>query len=246
MQRHRFLNAGVLAALAATLVIAAGCGSSSSDSSSSSATTSTPAAAAGSDPAIVAMLPSDLQKGGSLTVATDASYAPNEFFEADGTTITGMDIDLGHAIGEAAGRRVELRQRQLRLDHPGAGVRQVRRRHVVLHRHARSARRSSTSSPTSPPAPRSTSARTASRLDGGLDALCGRSVGVEKGTTQLDDATAQSKKCTDAGKPAVERVGLPGPERRQRGAGSRPRRRRDGRLARWPSTPSSSRAASSC
>jgi len=37
-----------------------------------------------------------------------------------------------------------------------------------------------------------------------LDALCGHSVGVEKGTTQLDDATAQSTTCTDAGKGAVD------------------------------------------
>src|SRR5207237_8608427 len=38
---------------------------------------------------------------------------------------------------------------------------------------------------------------------GTLDDLCGHTVAVEKGTTQLDDATAQSKKCTDAGTPAV-------------------------------------------
>jgi len=36
-----------------------------------------------------------------------------------------------------------------------------------------------------------------------LDDLCGHKVGAEKGTTEADDATAQSKTCTDAGKPAV-------------------------------------------
>src|SRR6185436_10219657 len=33
---------------------------------------------------------------------------------------------------------------------------------------------------------------------------CGKTVAVEKGTTQADDSTAQSKKCKAAGKPAVK------------------------------------------
>jgi polar amino acid transport system substrate-binding protein len=37
----------------------------------------------------------------------------------------------------------------------------------------------------------------------GLESLCGLTVGAERGTTQAHDATVQSKKCTDAGKPAV-------------------------------------------
>ena len=36
-----------------------------------------------------------------------------------------------------------------------------------------------------------------------LEALCGHKVAVENGTTQQADATAQSKKCTNAGKPAI-------------------------------------------
>ena len=32
--------------------------------------------------------------------------------------------------------------------------------------------------------------------------LCGKTVAVEKGTTQADDATAQNAKCKTAGKPA--------------------------------------------
>ena len=42
-----------------------------------------------------------------------------------------------------------------------------------------------------------------------LDAICGKKVGVEKGTTQLDDATAQSKTCTAAGKGAVDVQAFP-------------------------------------
>ena len=37
-----------------------------------------------------------------------------------------------------------------------------------------------------------------------LDDICGLKVGAEKGTTEADDAAAQSQKCTAAGKDAVE------------------------------------------
>ena len=36
-----------------------------------------------------------------------------------------------------------------------------------------------------------------------LAALCGHTAGMEKGTTQLADATAQNTKCKNAGKPGV-------------------------------------------
>jgi polar amino acid transport system substrate-binding protein len=42
-----------------------------------------------------------------------------------------------------------------------------------------------------------------------LDDLCGRKVALQKGTTQADDAAAQSKKCTAAGKSKVTVLVLP-------------------------------------
>jgi polar amino acid transport system substrate-binding protein len=43
----------------------------------------------------------------------------------------------------------------------------------------------------------------------GLPDLCGHKVAVEKGTTQADDATAQSTKCKAAGKPGVNVLVFP-------------------------------------
>ena len=40
---------------------------------------------------------------GELTVATDATYPPAELFAEDGSTIEGMDVDLGTAIGQVMG-----------------------------------------------------------------------------------------------------------------------------------------------
>ena len=38
------------------------------------------------------------------------------------------------------------------------------------------------------------------------DNACGLNIGVQKGTVQVDDITARSKKCTDAGKPAITQI----------------------------------------
>jgi polar amino acid transport system substrate-binding protein len=42
-----------------------------------------------------------------------------------------------------------------------------------------------------------------------LDDLCGHKVAIEKGTTQADDALAQDKKCTAAGKTGVTSLVFP-------------------------------------
>ena len=104
--RRSVLAAGL--ALACMPVIAA-CGSSSSSSSSSasgSATSSTPAVAA--DPAVAKLVPAAVKSKGTLTVASDASYAPNEFFAPDGHTIIGMDADLSKALAGVMGLKANL------------------------------------------------------------------------------------------------------------------------------------------
>lgn len=44
------------------------------------------------------LVPEDIREDGTLTVGTDATYAPNEFLDDDGTTIVGMDVDLFDAV----------------------------------------------------------------------------------------------------------------------------------------------------
>src|SRR5262249_38718531 len=100
--RNRFVAAvSVLCALAV-----GGCGSSSSSSSgaTSSAAASTSSSAGGTsggngaDQSVVALVPSAIKSKGTLTVASDASYAPDEFFASDGHTVIGMDADLTKAL----------------------------------------------------------------------------------------------------------------------------------------------------
>ncbi len=165
-------------------------------------------AATGADPAVVAMLPADLQNGGSLTVATDASYPPVEYFDTDNTTIIGMDIDLGHAIGKLQG--LDWNFQNAGFDGILAGINSGKYdvgMSAFSDNKEREAQvnfvtyfKAGTSFYIGP---------NAAPINGGLEALCGRKVAVEKGTTQQADLTAQTKKCTNEGKPAIDIQAFP-------------------------------------
>src|SRR3954464_10094115 len=94
------LAAGVIAAAAA------GCGSDSDSSTpSSSGAASTPASGGG---AAAAKVPAEIKSKGTLTVAADASYPPDEFIDKDGKTVVGMDADLAKALGAQLGLKVNV------------------------------------------------------------------------------------------------------------------------------------------
>ncbi len=53
-------------------------------------------------------MPAAIKTAGVLNIASDASYAPNEFFDTDGKTIIGMDVDLGKAIAAKLGLKANF------------------------------------------------------------------------------------------------------------------------------------------
>ena len=75
----------------------------SSSASAPSSSGSAPSTAGASSQDLSAMLPASIKSSGTINIATDASYAPNEFFDTDGKTIIGMDVDLGNAIAQKLG-----------------------------------------------------------------------------------------------------------------------------------------------
>lgn len=197
MTRH--LRLGTVLALGSVVVLAA-CGGSSTSSTTSSGPSSS-AATPSSVSSLAALLPSKVTTAGKVVVASDASYAPNEFFAADHTTLQGMDVDLGTAIGGVLGVKFEFVNAGFDTIIPGLGNRydigmssftDTKKREQVVDMVTYF------------------SAGTSFMVKAGqnadltsLAALCGKKVAVEKGTTQLDDATAQSPKCTAAGKQAL-------------------------------------------
>jgi polar amino acid transport system substrate-binding protein len=182
------------------LTAAAACGSSSSGGTQTVAPAGGSSSSSGSggtqaslDQAAASKVPAALKSAGSVKVATDASYAPNEFFASDNKTIQGMDVDLGHAIGTEIG--VPFTFQNLSFDSiiPALGNRfdlgmssftdTLEREKVVTMVDYFSAG-------TSFMVKSGSSLKPTSVAD-----LCGKTVAVEKGTTQLDDVTAQAKKC---------------------------------------------------
>lgn len=175
----------------------AGCGSSSSSSSSSTATS-----ASASSPSVAALVPAAIKSKGTLTVAADATYAPNEFIASDGHTIIGMDADLMKALGAEMGLKVNLVNATFNGIIPGlaAGKYDIgassftdtkEREKTVDFVDYFSAGISFYAKASSNPAVKT------------VEDLCGKNVSVEKGTTEEEEATEQSKKCTKASKKAV-------------------------------------------
>ena len=148
------------------------------------------------------LVPAAIKSKGTLTVAADASYAPNEFIAPDGHTVVGMDADLVRRSAGDGPRRSTSSTRRSTASSPGwrpASTTSAPPRSPTPRR----ARRPSTSSTTSTPAsPFFTKASGGASITGLAD-LCGKTVAVEKGTTEETDGTAQSAKCKKAGKPAV-------------------------------------------
>lgn len=93
----------ILLPLAAVAVVGAlaACSSSSDASPSSSASGAL-------SPEAAALLPADIKDAGVIKVATDAHYAPMDYYEEDGTTLTGADYEMGQALGQALGVTMEV------------------------------------------------------------------------------------------------------------------------------------------
>jgi polar amino acid transport system substrate-binding protein len=185
---------------ALTVVALAGCGS----SKSSSTATSTPSSA---NAAIAAQVPAAIKSKGTLTVAADASYAPNEFIGPDGRTVIGMDPDLVKALAAVMGLKANVVNATFETIIPGMAAGRFdlgassftdtkeRQKTVdfVTYLSVGEAFLSKTGGP---------------KLNA-LAELCGRTVSVEKGTTELEDAEKQNTRCKSAGKPAAKLLIFP-------------------------------------
>ena len=189
----------IAAMLASAAVILTGC----VNNAPATPTTSGSAAAVTKDDAAAALLPDDIKTAGKLVFGTDATYAPNEFKDADGQPV-GWEIELADAMAAKLGLTTEYniakfdniipsitggkydvglssffdtkeRQQQLDMvDYYTAGIQWA--------------------------------ALKGANID--PDNACGIKLAVQNGTTEaLDDGPAKSKACTDAGKPAIDLLG---------------------------------------
>jgi polar amino acid transport system substrate-binding protein len=174
----------------------AACGSSSTSttSSSSPAASSSPSV----DPALAAKVPASIVSAGKITFGTDASYAPSEFIDKDGSTIVGFDVDLGTAIAAKLGLKADWQNAG--FDTIIVGVDKGKYDIGMSSFTLNSAREQQANMVSYFSA--GTSWAVAAGNAGNItpDNACGKTVAVQKATVQVDDITARSKACTDAGK----------------------------------------------
>ena len=157
---------------------------------------------AGVNKGVAAEVPAAYKNKGTLTVAADATYAPNEFIASDGKTVVGMDPDLAQALGAVMGLKIHVVNATFDTIIPGiqsnkydlgmSSFTDTKARQKVLDFVTYfTAGTSFYVKAQGGPA------------IGSLADLCGHTVAVERGTTQADDASAQNTKCKSAGKPGV-------------------------------------------
>ena len=184
----------------AAVTVAAGCGSSNDDNGTTNsggggALTATPGINVAKDDAIASAAASAVSQSGQLSVASDATYPPMEFFgPSDNTTVIGADADISKALGQIMGLTAKVENTPFDSILPGltAGkydlgissftdsLDRQKTNDFVTYAQAGTSFYASADSDVSPAS---------------LDDLCDSSVAVEKGTTQQEDAEAQAKKC---------------------------------------------------
>jgi polar amino acid transport system substrate-binding protein len=157
---------------------------------------------------LAAEVPASIRAKGTLTVAEDASYAPDEFIASNGKTVIGMDADLAQALATVLGLKANVVNATFDSIIPGlasgkydlgmSSMTDTKARQKVVD--FVSYFSAGTSFYVKAQGGPSIS---------GLSDLCGRTVAVEKGTTEEIDATAQGVKCKKAGKGGVTVLTFP-------------------------------------
>ncbi|GMA23898.1 ABC transporter substrate-binding protein [Luteimicrobium album] len=202
MRRLRTISTA-LVATATLAVVLAGCSDSddsgSGGTSTSGASTFDPSSVA-KDDTLAAAVPAAVKSAGTLRVGSDTTYAPAEYIGDDGKTPVGYDVDLTKAIAATLGLKADIQTASFDNIIPSIGSRydigvssftinpdREKQVNMVQYFQAGEAFAVQKGNPK------------------GVDTgdLCGKTVGVQSGTVEDDELADLSKKCTDAGKDAI-------------------------------------------
>jgi polar amino acid transport system substrate-binding protein len=208
MTRTRSLRS-TLAVTALALALA-GCGSGGDGSGGTPASapaaapTGAPVPAAPAvtkDDALAAMVPAAVSADGKIVFGTDASYPPNEFTDTDGSTIIGWDVELGTAVAQKLGLSAEFQNSAFSGIIPGI---EGAKYELGMSSFSINDERVQTVDMVSYFSAGTSLAVKAGNPDGiRADDLCGKAVGVQAGTVQVEDVAARNAQCTTTGKAPI-------------------------------------------
>jgi polar amino acid transport system substrate-binding protein len=178
------------------------CGSNSL--STNSGATKAPVASQTKEANLADKLPAKIKAAGKIVVGVDATYAPNEFLNADGKTVEGMDVDLFNAVAQKFGVTVDWVPSK--FDSIILGVNSGKYDIGVSSFTINDKRKQQVNMVSYFNAGTQWAVLKGNPKKVDPENACGLSIGVQKGTVQIDDLTARSKKCTDAGKKAINQI----------------------------------------
>ena len=206
-----FRRIAIAVTISAVAILASACSSSpktgSSTTTTGASTATTVALPTATIPtqstnaAIAATVPAAIKSKSSFTIALDATYAPDEFIAPDGSTIVGMDADLGNAIAQVLGLKPKLVNATFDTIIPGLQSGKYDMGDSSFTDTL--ARQKVVDFVTYFSAGEGFYVKTGNPTFNGLASLCGATVAVEDGTTEQTDAQTQAKACTKAGKSTV-------------------------------------------
>lgn len=148
---------------------------------------------------LASLLPQDVRDKGTLVVGSDVAYPPVEFFDTDGKTVIGIDPDIAKAIGAQLGITLKLENgtfdglitslKSKRIDLIMSAMSDTKKRQAEID--FVDYFTAGTSIIVKKGNPEGIK---------GLDDFCGKTIALQRGTTQDDVATAQQAKCKATGK----------------------------------------------
>jgi polar amino acid transport system substrate-binding protein len=195
----------IAAVFAATgALVLSGCSSKSEQSSGP--TTPTSAVNAEKVDAIANTVPEAIKSSGKLIVGVNIPYTPNEFKDPSGK-IVGFDVDLMNAVAATLGLQAEYREADFAKIIPSI---QGDTFNVGMSSFTDTKEREQSVDFVTY---FSAGSLWAQKAGAGIDPenACGKKVAVQATTTQeTDELPARSKKCTDAGKPAIDIIKFDG------------------------------------
>lgn len=189
--------------MASALGLLAGCGGSGQAASEPTSVT-VAGAVVQTDPSLHQSLPGSIKSAGVVRVATDVPYAPFEMFTSAGSKqITGLDYDLGQALGAKLGVRFDFSEQKFdglvpavqagKYDVVMSAMTDTKERQAVLSFVDYSASGSGILVAKGNPHGIKT-----------LTDLCGQKVAVQSGSKQAAMLTGPTDPCLAAGKPAPQ------------------------------------------
>ncbi|MGW6415952.1 ABC transporter substrate-binding protein [Streptomyces sp. NPDC055055] len=196
-------RAAIAAATAAALVSLSACGG-DDEATATPSTFSVAGVEVVKDQKLHDLLPEKIKKAGEVRVATDVPYPPFEMFLKEGEpALTGLDYDLGQAIGAKLGVRFRFTPQKFdgivpaiqagKFDAAMSAITDNKERQKVVDFVDYSQSGSGILVAEGNPAKVTT-----------LDDLCGRKAAVQTATNQLDLLKEHQAVCTKAGKGRID------------------------------------------